>query len=93
MAAFLLGLPLYLNAETLMQSATVPDVKSKSFKTTTLIHPWHGKRVAYFGDSITDPKNKAADNKILDSSTAVARYYAVRICRERQTVERHPTSG
>ncbi|WP_297243921.1 SGNH/GDSL hydrolase family protein [uncultured Prevotella sp.] len=46
-----------------MQSATVPDVKSKSFKTMTLIHPWQGKRVAYFGDSITDPKNKAADNK------------------------------
>ena len=23
-------------------------------------HPWQGKRVAYFGDSITDPRNKAA---------------------------------
>lgn len=26
---------------------------------TVMEHPWKGKRVAYFGDSITDPKNKA----------------------------------
>lgn len=26
-------------------------------------HPWAGKRVAYFGDSITDPRNGAAKNK------------------------------
>lgn len=26
-------------------------------------HPWQGKKVAYFGDSITDPRNKAAKNK------------------------------
>ena len=26
-------------------------------------HPWQGKRVAYFGDSITDPNNKASNNK------------------------------
>lgn len=26
-------------------------------------HPWQGKRVAYFGDSITDPRNKAAKKK------------------------------
>ena len=26
-------------------------------------HPWKGKKVAYFGDSITDPRNKAASNK------------------------------
>ena len=30
---------------------------------TTLTHPWTGKRVAFFGDSITDPKNAAAQNK------------------------------
>lgn len=30
---------------------------------TVITHPWQGKRVAYFGDSITDPNNKAADNK------------------------------
>lgn len=26
-------------------------------------HPWQGKRVAYFGDSITDPRNDASKNK------------------------------
>ena len=26
-------------------------------------HPWKGKRVAYFGDSITDPNHKAANRK------------------------------
>lgn len=26
-------------------------------------HPWKGRRVAYFGDSITDPKNKASKKK------------------------------
>ena len=28
-----------------------------------LQHPWQGKCVAYFGDSITDPRNKAAKKK------------------------------
>ncbi|MDO4171853.1 MAG: SGNH/GDSL hydrolase family protein [Prevotellaceae bacterium] len=28
-----------------------------------LVHPWQGKKVAYFGDSITDPRNKAAAKK------------------------------
>lgn len=26
-------------------------------------HPWHGKRVGYIGDSITDPKNNSNDIK------------------------------
>ena len=26
-------------------------------------HPWQGRRVAYFGDSITDPNNRAASQK------------------------------
>ena len=26
-------------------------------------HPWQGKKVAYFGDSITDPRNKASNKK------------------------------
>lgn len=30
---------------------------------TTFSHPWMGKRVAYLGDSVTDPKNKAAQKK------------------------------
>ena len=29
----------------------------------TVQHPWQGKRVAYFGDSITDPNNKASKKK------------------------------
>lgn len=29
----------------------------------TFVHPWQGKRVAYFGDSITDPRNKASNRK------------------------------
>jgi len=28
-----------------------------------ITHPWQGKRVAYFGDSITDPRNKASKKK------------------------------
>lgn len=31
--------------------------------TVTVEHPWSGKRVAYLGDSITDPRNNAADTK------------------------------
>jgi lysophospholipase L1-like esterase len=30
---------------------------------TAFVHPWQGKRVAYFGDSVTDPRNKAANKK------------------------------
>ena len=26
-------------------------------------HPWQGKRVAYFGDSITDPSNSGSKKK------------------------------
>lgn len=29
----------------------------------TMTHPWQGKKVAYFGDSITDPRNKASKTK------------------------------
>ena len=29
----------------------------------TLSHPWQGKRIAYFGDSITDPRVKAGTEK------------------------------
>ena len=51
-------------------------MKSKLFCTITAIlmavtsvaqtitaHPWQGKRVAYFGDSITDPRNNASVKK------------------------------
>ena len=30
---------------------------------TLIAHPWQGKRVAYFGDSITDPRNGASKKK------------------------------
>lgn len=30
---------------------------------TVLAHPWQNKKVAYFGDSITDPRNKASKKK------------------------------
>ena len=30
---------------------------------TPLVHPWMNKRVAYFGDSITDPKNNGSKLK------------------------------
>ena len=30
---------------------------------TMLKHPWQGKRVAYLGDSITDPRNSGAKKK------------------------------
>ena len=33
---------------------------------TTFTHPWQGKKVAYFGDSITDPRNKTSDKKWWD---------------------------
>ena len=32
-------------------------------KAQTFTHPWTGKRVAYFGDSITDPGTKGSDTK------------------------------
>lgn len=36
----------------------VPVMPQKLFE-----HPWQGKRVAYFGDSITDPRNNGAKKK------------------------------
>ena len=30
---------------------------------TLFQHPWQGKRVAYFGDSITDPRNSGSKKK------------------------------
>ena len=29
----------------------------------TIVHPWKGKRVAYLGDSITDPRNSGSKKK------------------------------
>ena len=44
-------------------SAQAKTQKKNDKTQTTFTHPWQGKRVAYFGDSITDPNNKAAGNK------------------------------
>ena len=30
---------------------------------TLIQHPWQGKKVAYFGDSITDPRNSGSKKK------------------------------
>lgn len=32
-------------------------------QSVTYTHPWQGKKVAYFGDSITDPRNSASKDK------------------------------
>lgn len=37
---------------------TVPAMGQTAFQ-----HPWQGKRVAYFGDSVTDPRNNASKKK------------------------------
>lgn len=34
-----------------------------AFSQTAISHPWQGKKVAYFGDSITDPNHNAATKK------------------------------
>ena len=36
---------------------------SSAQQSATVVHPWQGKRVAYFGDSITDPRNRASEKK------------------------------
>lgn len=38
-------------------------IVSQNFAQTVFNHPWQGKRVAYLGDSITDPNHKAAGKK------------------------------
>ena len=52
----------------LLAVLTVP-VMAQAFSTTSEVaqdfgwHPWKGKRVAYFGDSITDPRNSGSKKK------------------------------
>lgn len=38
-------------------------IVSPDMAQTMINHPWQGKRVAYLGDSITDPNHKAANRK------------------------------
>ena len=39
------------------------SVLAPSIAQVAVTHPWSGKKVAYFGDSITDPRNKASKTK------------------------------
>lgn len=55
----LCALALGLSSSTAMMARKV----QKKETVQTFAHPWQGKRVAYFGDSITDPNNKASQNK------------------------------
>ena len=59
-----LALALTMTMPTFAQKAmTKKEIaeKEKAFK--NLQHPWKGKKVAYFGDSITDPNIKASKVK------------------------------
>lgn len=38
-------------------------VMAAALSAESITHPWQGKKVAYFGDSITDPRHKASDKK------------------------------
>ena len=42
---------------------SVNEANEVCSNTLKAIHPWAGKRVAYFGDSITDPNNNASNTK------------------------------
>ena len=60
----MLALAMTLSMPTFAQKAmTKKEIaeKEKTFK--ALQHPWKGKRVAYFGDSITDPRNNGSKKK------------------------------
>lgn len=61
---FTLALALSLAMPTSAQKAmTKKEIAEKEKALKALQHPWKGKRVAYFGDSITDPKVRASKTK------------------------------
>jgi len=60
MLALSLGLPMSSFAQKAMSKKEIAE-KEKQFK--SLQHPWKGKKVAYFGDSITDPNNNGSTLK------------------------------
>lgn len=45
------------------KAMTKKEVAVRNKTLLSIQHPWKGKRVAYFGDSITDPRNKASQTK------------------------------
>ena len=80
-----LALALTMTMPTFAQKAmTKKEIaeKEKAFK--NLQHPWKGKKVAYFGDSITDPNIKASKVKywgFLEEWLGITPYvYGVPIC-------------
>lgn len=60
----LMALSLTLAMPTFAQKAmTKKEIAEKEKIFKALQHPWKGKRVAYFGDSITDPRNNGSKKK------------------------------
>ena len=64
-----------LAAALLLLALTLPTQAAKRQKPNTpqqltFQHPWQGKRVAYFGDSITDPDIKASKVNTGDSCSS-----------------------
>ena len=47
----------------IMAVALLLMVTAQALPQTLIQHPWQGKRVAYFGDSITDPRNSGSKKK------------------------------
>ena len=52
-----------LLASTGMTLAQTADIEAGQQQIGSFGHPWQGARVAYFGDSITDPNNNASKDK------------------------------
>lgn len=61
--SFILASSIILPTPSQAVAAIAAGDNSGNELTATAVHPWKGKRVAYFGDSISDPKHKAADRK------------------------------
>ena len=55
--------PFVMNARRLFAVVMVVMLAAPAFPQTFMNHPWQGKRVAYFGDSITDPRNSGSKKK------------------------------
>lgn len=57
----LLSLALMTLAPMAVGAQTEQKSNGVAFEGGYIRHPWHGKRVAYLGDSITDPRNNSKD--------------------------------
>ncbi len=56
---FMAAALLFSSAILAQPSATIPSACGESARS----HPWYGARVAYFGDSLTDPRNNGSKRK------------------------------